>query len=311
MQVRFREVDPFNLWIWAQLQSNASAEQKETLGEVLKAWFILGKLGGFNAMRLQVQRHANTAGVSVSNMRYEVDDSDESAAFFHAMGDCEFKDNWMRCWCGWRHQPRAAGRLGGSAARARARFDLGTSDELALDVLINSLNVFSKECVAACARARKGVRAQLLSAAHPPAAAGTCPSSSSSSAASTPTGRRTCSACASRRTRRRSERPPLGRSCWRRAAPTCATCRLEGAAQRVSISPAQNENSPFRRRRHRAGPGRRGHGPSEPRRAWCQRAACSALRLHVPAPPRVDDMHDRGTGVAGSTRMQDLACARD
>jgi hypothetical protein len=32
---------------------------------------------------------------------------------------------------------------------AAARFDLGTSDELALDVLINTLSCFSKEC--ACA----------------------------------------------------------------------------------------------------------------------------------------------------------------
>jgi hypothetical protein len=99
MKVIFRDVDPFNLWVWAQLKSNASTEEKEMLEEVLKAWFILGKLGGFNAMRLQVQRHTNAAAASVSNMRYELDDRDDSAAFFHAMSDCEYKDNWMRCWC--------------------------------------------------------------------------------------------------------------------------------------------------------------------------------------------------------------------
>jgi hypothetical protein len=99
MRVVFRDVDPFNLWVWAQLKSNASTAEKELLEEVLKAWFIMGKLGGFNAMRLSVQRHANEVATSVSNMRYDADDRDNSAALFHAMGDCEFKDNWMRCWC--------------------------------------------------------------------------------------------------------------------------------------------------------------------------------------------------------------------
>ena len=127
MRVLFREVDPFNLWIWAQLRSNVSAEERELFGEVLKAWFILGKLGGFNALRLPVQRHANTVAASVSHMVYEVDEpvvGDGSGALFHAMGDPEFRDGWARCW-----------------------FDLGTSDELALDVLINSLATFSKEYV--------------------------------------------------------------------------------------------------------------------------------------------------------------------
>jgi hypothetical protein len=99
MRVVFCDVDPFNLWVWAQLKSNASTAEKELLEEVLKAWFIVGKLGGFNAMRLTVQRHANEVATSVSNMPYDADDRDNSAALFHAMGDCEFKDNWMRCWC--------------------------------------------------------------------------------------------------------------------------------------------------------------------------------------------------------------------
>lgn len=125
MRVVFREVDPWNVWIWAQVRSNLVEEDRETLGEVLKAWFIVGKLGGFNSSNLQVQRHVNQAATSVSNMRYSAEERDESACVFHAMGEPEFKDNWMRCW-----------------------FDLGTSDELALDVLINALSVFSKEHVA-------------------------------------------------------------------------------------------------------------------------------------------------------------------
>jgi hypothetical protein len=98
LRVTFREVDPFDLWVWARIPANASSDDKELLGEVFKAWFILGKLGGFNALKLHVQRHADAGATSVSNMAYVDDASEADAALFHAMGDCEFKDNWMRCW---------------------------------------------------------------------------------------------------------------------------------------------------------------------------------------------------------------------
>lgn len=146
MRVTFREVDPFDLWVWARIPANVSSEDKELLGEVLKAWFILGKLGGFNSLKLHVQRHADAGPTSVSNMAYTDDESEGDAALFHAMGDCEFKDNWMRCWCA------AMGGCKMPLAEAPCRFDLGTSDELALDVLINSLRTFSKECATPAGR---------------------------------------------------------------------------------------------------------------------------------------------------------------
>lgn len=122
MTVVFRDVDPFNLWIWAQVKSSMSVDERETLSEVLKAWFIVGRLGGFSSSNTQVASRASDPGGSVSHMEYNSGDFDDGCAF-HAMGDPEFRDNWMRCW-----------------------FDLGTSDELALDVLINALANFSKEC---------------------------------------------------------------------------------------------------------------------------------------------------------------------
>ncbi len=99
MRVIFREVDPWNVWIWAQVRSNLLEEERDTLAEVLKAWFIVGKLGGYNSSNTQVQRHVNEVATSVSGMRYCVEERDESASVFHAMGDPEFKDSWMRCWC--------------------------------------------------------------------------------------------------------------------------------------------------------------------------------------------------------------------
>ena len=98
MRVVFREVEPWNLWIWAQVRSNMLEDERETLGEVLKAWFILGKLGAFSSSNLQVQRHADQA-LSISAMPYRIEERDTQACGFHAMGDPEFKGNWMRCWC--------------------------------------------------------------------------------------------------------------------------------------------------------------------------------------------------------------------
>ena len=132
LAVRFREVDPFNLWLWLRLPADARAEQRELLEEVLKAWYIMGRLGGFSSQNAQVAERAAATG-AVSHMPYAPDARDDSAACFHAMGDCEYRAPWLRCW-----------------------FDLGTSDELALDVLINAVSGFSKERVAprlcGCAR---------------------------------------------------------------------------------------------------------------------------------------------------------------
>ena len=142
MRVVFRQVDQWNLWIWAQVRSNLLEEERDTLAEVLKAWFILGKLGGYSSSNLQVQRHADQA-LSISAMPYRIEERDTQACGFHAMGDPEFKGNWMRCWCAWWCVPR----LRVSDSELPRRFDLGTADEVALDVLINTLTTFSVECV--------------------------------------------------------------------------------------------------------------------------------------------------------------------
>ena len=141
MRVKFRDVNQFSLWVWVELNPKASTEDKEVLAEVFKAWYVLGKLGGFNDSRLQVAEYAITAVHAISNMPYQLPAKGDEPCYFHAMGDCQFKGNWMRCWyalmrrcCG----ERAHGRV-------RRRFDMGTADEIALDMLINSLDTFSQE----------------------------------------------------------------------------------------------------------------------------------------------------------------------
>jgi hypothetical protein len=121
MQVEFRECDFFDLWIWIEFSTVPSSLEQQYVEEVFNSWFFLGKLGGFNAENLQVQE----VGLDISYMDYRTDIADESLmALMHNMAEIEYQGTWARCW-----------------------FDLGTSDAIALDILINSLRQFSKDYV--------------------------------------------------------------------------------------------------------------------------------------------------------------------
>ena len=121
MQVQFREFNPFNVWIWLEFSTIPSTREKHYIEELFDSWFLLGKLGGFNAENLQVQE----AGIEISYMEYSQDVASQSMmAVMHNMGDVEYEGLWSRCW-----------------------FDLGTSDALAIDILINSFQQLSEELV--------------------------------------------------------------------------------------------------------------------------------------------------------------------
>jgi hypothetical protein len=121
MQVEFRECDFFNLWIWLGFNTVPSPQEQQYVDEVFSSWFFLGKLGGFNAENLQVQ----DTGLELSYMPYDQEQlSDSMVSLMHNMGEVEYEGRWARCW-----------------------FDLGTSDALALDVLINTLEQLSRDYV--------------------------------------------------------------------------------------------------------------------------------------------------------------------
>lgn len=121
MNIQFREVDPFNLWIWWEFPQPPTPEQRHYLEEIVSSWFLLGKLGGFNAENLPIQEQ----GYDLNFFPYATQTNDRALlAVMHNMGDVEYQGNWARCW-----------------------FDLGTSDGFALDVLLNVLQQFSQEYV--------------------------------------------------------------------------------------------------------------------------------------------------------------------
>ena len=121
MRVEFREFDQFNLWIWLEFATVPSEMEKQYVEETFDSWFFLGKLGGFNAENLQVQE----TGLELSYLNYDQDATEGSLmALMHNMGEFEYEGNLARCW-----------------------FDLGTSDAIALDILINALQQLSQEYV--------------------------------------------------------------------------------------------------------------------------------------------------------------------
>ncbi len=121
MEVQFREFNPFDLWIWLEFETNPSPMEQQYVEEVFDSWFYLGKLGGFNAENLQVQ----DIGIDISYMDYDTTTVETSMmAPMHNMADFQYEGTWGRCW-----------------------LDLGTSDLIAIDILINALHQLSKEFV--------------------------------------------------------------------------------------------------------------------------------------------------------------------
>ena len=121
MEVRFREIDPFNCWIWLRFSDVPSEGERSYLDGVFDSWYVIGRLGGFNAENLQ----AHEAGSDLSWMNYETQEAiNVMPALMHNLGHLEYQGEWARCWA-----------------------DLGTCDALAIDVLINSLRQIDRDVV--------------------------------------------------------------------------------------------------------------------------------------------------------------------
>jgi Protein of unknown function (DUF3531) len=119
MLIKFREINPFDVWIWLKFSTIPSRREKDYIEELFNSWFYLGKLGGFNAENLQVQ----DTGLDISYMNYNQDGYENSLkALMHNMGELEYEGEWARCW-----------------------FDLGTSDAIALDILVNAIAQINEE----------------------------------------------------------------------------------------------------------------------------------------------------------------------
>jgi hypothetical protein len=119
--VTFRDLEDLSsLWVWVEFKDYPGDLTKENFDEAIKAFFIAGKLGGFNSLNLQV---FFSGEAELSFFQYNLHDArDKMPSCFHELGDIEYDGRW-----------------------ARFFLDMGTTDELSPDILINMLIGFSKD----------------------------------------------------------------------------------------------------------------------------------------------------------------------
>ncbi|KAG2429274.1 hypothetical protein HXX76_011042 [Chlamydomonas incerta] len=126
-RISFRAISPLGLWVWLEFAGGPpTSGEQELLEGVLRSWFAVGKLGGYNSQNLQVYQNADD---DQSFFEYDNDElgagENRMASYMHDLGDIQYQDNWARVW-----------------------IDLGTADELSLDVLLNTLVGFSAQMCA-------------------------------------------------------------------------------------------------------------------------------------------------------------------
>ena len=93
MQVKFREFNPFDIWIWLEFANVPSRMEQEYIEELFNSWFYLGKLGGFNAENLQVQE----TGIEISYMDYDIEEANNKLMSpMHNMSHFEYLGVWGR-----------------------------------------------------------------------------------------------------------------------------------------------------------------------------------------------------------------------
>ncbi len=121
MEVHFREIDPFNCWIWLRFSEAPNQGERNYVDGIFDSWYVIGRLGGFNAGNLQ----AHDQGGDLSWMSYENTEANNCLpALMHNVGQLEYKQLWGRCWV-----------------------DFGTSDSIGLDILINCLRQMDSDVV--------------------------------------------------------------------------------------------------------------------------------------------------------------------
>ncbi|GFR47844.1 hypothetical protein Agub_g9624, partial [Astrephomene gubernaculifera] len=122
-RITFRAISPMGLWLWLEFLEPPLGSERELLEGVLKSWFAVGKLGGYNSQNLQVYHNADDdqSFFEYDNGQLEAG-GERMTAYLHDMREVEYRECWARTW-----------------------IDMGTADELSLDILLNMLVGFSTQ----------------------------------------------------------------------------------------------------------------------------------------------------------------------
>ncbi|KAG7541028.1 hypothetical protein ISN45_Aa07g011670 [Arabidopsis thaliana x Arabidopsis arenosa] len=120
MQVTFNKFEYSNSYMWLEFYNAPLDKDIALISDTIRSWHILGRLGGYNSMNMQLSqapldKRPNYDAILGANV--------EPTTFYN-IGDLEVQDNIARIW-----------------------LDIGTSEPLILDVLINALTQISSDYV--------------------------------------------------------------------------------------------------------------------------------------------------------------------
>ncbi|XP_074587554.1 uncharacterized protein LOC141843376 [Curcuma longa] len=121
MKIIFNKFDFSNSYIWFEFYNVLLAKDVTLICDTIRSWHIIGRLGGCNSMNMQLSQ----APLESKRLSYDpIQGANVTPATFYNIGDLEIQDNLARIWV-----------------------DIGTSEPLLLDVLINALTSISSDYV--------------------------------------------------------------------------------------------------------------------------------------------------------------------
>ncbi|RWR72551.1 dna-directed rna polymerase i subunit rpa2 [Cinnamomum micranthum f. kanehirae] len=120
MKVIFNKFDFSNSYIWFEFYNAPLSKDISLICDTIRSWHIIGRLGGCNSMNMQLSQSPLDKRPSYD----AIQGANVTPTTFYNIGDFEVQDNLARIWV-----------------------DIGTSEPLLLDTLINALTQISSDYV--------------------------------------------------------------------------------------------------------------------------------------------------------------------
>lgn len=118
MSVTFNKFEFSNSYIWIEFYHAPLDKDIKMICDTIRSWHIVGRLGGCNSMNMQLSQSATDKRPSYD----DIQGANVEPSTFYNIGDLEIQDNLARIWV-----------------------DIGTSEPLLLDILINAMTQISSD----------------------------------------------------------------------------------------------------------------------------------------------------------------------
>lgn len=120
MKVTFNKFDFLNSHIWLEFYNAPLSRDVTLICDAIRSWHIVGRLGGCNSMNMQLSQSTLDKRPTYD----AIQGANVAPTTFYNIGDLEIQDNIARIWV-----------------------DIGTSEPLLLDILINAFTQISSDYI--------------------------------------------------------------------------------------------------------------------------------------------------------------------